>query len=250
MKADYSGQMTVDERARQLIEALESGMGLRTTLEYEQRLAAVDADGTRTFEIRWYNYDFNGEVAGKPIPQPPEHVEATRALLASTATMRTTPGGRTLDVTYSDPQLAALSRRIQRLSDSMPTYLPDRAVAIGESWSSESEFPTGLPSAAGAMTMVVRLEHTLREVREGPDGPLAVIGLAGSYSQLQGAETGSVSPMQVQLSLSGSTLFDIDRGRFISGHYELNMLALQSVNGIELELTGFATGQLELVGAE
>ena len=248
MKADYSGEGAAEARARELMEALGSGMELRTTVVYEQRLTDVAGDGTRTFQVRWHDYDFSGAIGDVPIPKPPEHVESTRALLSHSAQLRTTASGRTIEVIYTHPDLEALDRRFRQMGGSMPTYLPEDPVVVGDSWTSVVEFPTGISTSAGASTMNLELRHTLKEIRQSPSGPLAVIELAGSYSQMQGIEiSGDSPPMHVQVSLTGSTLFDIGFGRFSGGRYELDMLAVHAANGIELQLTGYANGTLELV---
>ena len=53
--------------------------------------------------------------------------------------------------------------------------------------------------------------------------------------------------MHVQLEMTGSTIFDIEAGRFTDGDYQLDMLAVQNVKGMDLEITGHASGRLELV---
>ncbi|MDP2576919.1 MAG: hypothetical protein Q8W48_04360 [Candidatus Palauibacterales bacterium] len=250
MRADYSGAGAMEDRARQMIEALASGMELRTSIEYEQRLTAVDPDGTRTFAVTWHDYKFEGKVGDRSIPPPPGHTEATRALLSGTATMRTSPVGRTLDVRYSSPELEALGGRFRELNESMPTSLPGEPVAVGDSWTSVTPFRTGLEPAGDSAVTNLEVQHMLREVLDGTDGPLAVIELSGSYSQLQGLELpGVASPMHVQFTVTGSALFDITRGRFAAGSYQLDMFALHAVNGVELQLTGFANGTLELMDA-
>jgi hypothetical protein len=243
MRAEYQGQGEVDPQAKQVMEALQEGMELRTAMEYERRLVAVDTDGTRTFEVRWHDYQYDAQLGGREIPPPPGHQDAVRNLLLQTARVRTTPTGRTVDVEYSSPQLDGLARSAQQ-DGGMPTFLPEEPVGPGDRWTSSAEFPVGL----GAGNMTLELEHTLIEIREGPEGPIAVIELAGSYSQLQGAEEiGLGVPMHLQTSLTGSTLFDVSRGRFVDGRYEIDMFALQAAEGIEIHLTGHANGILELL---
>ncbi len=249
MRAELTGAGQPHERARQLIEALSEGMRIQTAVEYEQRLAAVEIDGTRAFEVRWRGFEYTGEIGGRPIAPPPVQVESTRELLASRAQVRVSPNGRTIDVTYSQPGLASLARQFERLGGAMPTYLPERAVAVGDRWTSTGQFPVGL-AAGGTGSLTLELEHTLLEVRAGEDGRLAVIGLSGTFSNLEGIEESGIgAPMHMEASLTGSTLFDIERGRYVGGHYEIDMFALQAAEGIEIQLTGHANGNLELVSA-
>ncbi len=245
MRAEISGQGEADERTKTLMETLASGMEMRTAVEFEQRLVGVDTDSVRVFNVRWHDYQFSGKLGEEEIPPPPGYLEAMRDLLSQTAQMRTTPSGQTLDVRYSHPRLSSLTSGLDQ--GGMPTYLPEEPVAVGDSWSSTAEIPLGM-GAGGSLSL--KLDHTLREVRENPDGPIAVIELAGSYSQLQGfEESGLGVPMHVQASLAGSSLFDIDRGRFVGGRYEIDMFALHAAEGVEIELTGHANGGLELVNA-
>jgi len=245
MRAEISGQGDPDERTKKLMETLASGMEMRTAVEYEQRLVGVGADSVRVFNVRWHDYQFSGRLGDEEIPPPPGYLESMRDLLSQTARMRATPSGRTLDVTYSHPRLSGLTSGLDR--GGMPTYLPEEPVVVGDSWSSTAEIPLGM-GAGGSLSL--QLDHTLREVRADPDGPIAVIELTGSYSQLQGfEESGFGEPMHVQASLTGSSLFDIDRGRFVGGRYEIDMFALHAAEGVEIQLTGHANGRLELVNA-
>ena len=245
IRAEISGQGEPDERTKKLMETLASGMEMRTAVEYEQRLVGVDEDSTRVYNVRWHDYQFSGKLGDEEIPPPPGYLESMRDLLSQTARMRATPSGRTIDVTYSHPRLSGLTSGLDR--GGMPTYLPEEPVVIGDSWSSTAEIPLGM-GAGGSLSL--KLDHTLREVRTSPEGPIAVIELKGSYSQLQGFEdSGFGVPMHVQASLTGSSLFDIDRGRFVGGRYEIDMFALHAAEGIEIQLTGHANGGLELVNA-
>ncbi|UCC71189.1 MAG: hypothetical protein JSV86_12425 [Gemmatimonadota bacterium] len=249
MRAEYASDGQPDPRTQQLIEALAEGMGLHTAVEYEQRLAAVEEDGTRAFEVRWHDFEFTGDIGGRPISPPPIQVESTRELLSQTAQVRATPTGRTIDVTYTHPGLAGLARQFEQLEGAMPTYLPERPVRVGDRWTSVGQFPVGLsPSGAGKMTL--ELEHTLFEVRAGDQGRIAVIGLSGTFSNLQGIdEAGFGAPMHMEASLTGSALFDIDQGCYVGGHYEIDMFALHAEGGVEVQLTGHANGSLDLVSA-
>ncbi len=245
MRAEISGQGEPDERTKRLMRTLASGMEMRTAVEYEQRLVGVDTDSARIFNVRWHDYQFSGKLGDEEIPPPPGYLESMRGLLSQTARMRATPTGRTLDVTYSDPRLSGLASGLDR--GGMPTYLPEHAVVVGDSWSSTADIPLGM-GAGGVLRL--RLDHTLREIRPGPDGPIAVIELAGAYSQLQGfEESGFGEPVHVQASLTGSSLFDIDRGRFVGGRYEIDMFALHAAEGVEIQLTGHANGGLDLVNS-
>ncbi|GEM_PF-2986640 len=249
MRAEYSGPGEPDARTRQLMETLASGMGLQTAVEYELKLMEVAGDGTRTFEVRWYAFEFSGDIGGRPVAPPPGHQESVRDLLSETARVRTTPTGRTLDVAYSHPRIARLAQRLAQMEGVAPTYLPEEPVEIGDRWSSVAQFPVGL-GTGGEVRLTLELEHTLVELREGPDGPFAVIELSGSYSRLQGMEdVGLGVPMHLQASLTGFNLFDINQGRFTGGHYEIDMFALHAADGVEIQLTGHADGNLELLNA-
>ena len=245
MRAEISGQGEPDAQRQQLLETLASGIEMRTAVEYSQRLVAVTSDSLRVFDVRWHDYQFTGELGGEEIPPPPGYLESVRDLLSQRARVRTTPSGRAIEVIYSQGQLSGVTKGLER--GGMPTYLPERPVEIGDSWSSTAEIPLGLNAGA---SLNLKLEHTLREVRDAPEGRIAVIELAGSYSQLQGfEESGLGVPMHMQASLTGSSLFDIDNGRFVGGRYEIDMFALHAAEGVETRLTGHATGDLELVDA-
>lgn len=249
MRAEYVSEGEPDAQTRQLMETLASGLGLHTAVEYEQRLSAVEEDGTRAFEVRWHDFEFTGDIGGRPIPPPPTQVESTRDLLSQRARVRTTPSGRTIDVTYTHPQLAGLARQFEQLESAMPTYLPEQPVRVGDRWRSAGQFPVGL-SASGAGNMTLELEHTLLEVRPGEGGPVAVIGLSGTFSNLQGIEeSGFGAPMHMEASLTGSALFDIGHGRYVGGRYEIDMFAVHAEGGVEVQLTGHANGNLELLDA-
>lgn len=250
MRAEHSGKQQLDPGAQQLLAALEPGMGLKTSVEYEHKLVAVDPDGTRTFEVRWRDFGMTGELGDREIVQPPGHDESMRELLARPARMRTTPSGRTIDVSYGNPELARFADQFRELNGSMPTYLPESPVAVGDRWTSVVQFPVGL-DAGGIGAMTLELEHRLSEVRQDSSGPVAVIDLSGSYSKLRPIEeVGGTITMHLEASLTGSTQFDIKRGRFIAGRYELDMFAVHAAPGIEIQLTGRADGRLELLGSE
>lgn len=247
MRAEYAGEGALDAGTRRLMELLAQGMKLRTAVEYEQRLAEVAEDGTHVLDVRWHDYQFKGAIGGEQIPEPPGRAEATRDLLSEVARVRTTPAGRTIDVTFSNPRLAAFARQFAQ--GGMPTYLPERPVRVGDSWTGVASFPLGTP-VGGLAAMEIELVHTLKEVREGPAGPIAVIELSGSYSQLQGMEdVGLGVPLYMEASLTGSSLFDIDEGRFVGGRYEMDMFALNATENIEVRLIGHADGTLELLRA-
>lgn len=249
MRAEYVSEGEPDARTRQLMETLASGMGLRTGVEYEQRLSAIEGDGTRVFEVRWHDFQFAGDIGGRPIPPPPIQVESTRDLLSQRARVRMTPSGRTIEVTYTHPQLAGLARQFEQLESAMPTYLPQTPVRVGDRWTSVGQFPVGL-AADGAGSMALELEHTFLELRTGEEGRIAVIGLSGTFSNLRGAEeSGFGAPLNMEASLTGSALFDIDRGRYVGGSYEIDMFAVHAEGGVEVQLTGHANGTLELLAA-
>ncbi len=248
MRAEYVSEAEPDAETRQLLDALASGMGLHTAVEYEQRLVAVEEDATRVFAVRWHDFEFTGDIGGRPIPPPPTQVESTRDLLSQRARVRTTPNGRTIDVTYSHPGLAGLARQFEQLQSALPTYLPEAPVRVGDRWTSVGQFPVGM-SASGAGNMTLELEHTFQELEPGEDGRVALIGLSGTFSNLQGAElSGLGAPMHMEASLTGSALFDIDHGRYVGGRYEIDMFAVHAEAGVEVQLIGHANGTLELVG--
>jgi len=249
MRTEYVSEGEPDARTRLLMETLASGMGLHTAVEYEQRLAAVEEDGTRAYEVRWHDYEFAGEIGGRPITPPPTEAELQRDLLSQRARVRMTSSGRTIEVTYSHPQLAGLARQFEQLESAMPTYLPETPVRVGDRWTSVGEFPVGL-AASGSGSMALELEHTFLELRPGEEGRVAVIGLSGTFSNLQGAErSGFGAPLHMEAGLTGSALFDIDHGRYVGGYYEIDMFAVHAESGVELQLTGHATGTLELLSA-
>ncbi len=248
MRADYAGPPQRDAGVRRLLETLAEGMVLRTALEYEQRLKTVEADGTRTFGVRWHDFDVGGDVGGRPVPPPPGHLGTTRELLSRSAEIRTTATGRTLAVDFAHPGLAKLAEQIERIEGAMPTYLPEVPVKLGDSWTSVARFPVELaPGGLGSLDL--QLEHTLVELRPGEEGPIAVIELRGSYSRLQGMEEEVAGiPIHLQATMTGQTRFAVAEGRFIDGRYEIDMFALHAAEGIEIQLTGHANGTLELVG--
>ncbi len=258
MRAEVSGGGEPDEAARRLIEALASGMTLSTAVEYERALVDVGEDSVRTFLVRWRDYRYTGELGGKPVPPPPGFARSVRDLLSQTARVRATPTGRTISVEYSHPKLAGLASQLEQMEGGMPTYLPDGPVRVGDRWTSTATVPLGVDLPGGALTL--KLEHTLKAVRDDPDGPIAEIALSGSYSQLQGVEAAPQGPpLHVQASLTGSSLFDIARGRFVGGRsgsngglsggrYEIDLFALHAAEGVEIDMTGHATGELKLLG--
>ncbi len=131
----------------------------------------------------------------------------------------------------------------------MPTYLPPGPVRVGDSWAGRASLPlqTG---TGGTESMEFELEHTLREVRQAPGGPIAVIALSGNYSREDGIETMELGlPLHMEASFTGTSLFAIGEGRFVGGSYELDMFALHSTGDAEVELTGHANGHLELIEA-
>ncbi len=249
MRAEYLVEGEPDARARQLMDLFASGMRLRTTVEYEQRLVEVAGDGTRAFEVRWHDYQFLGSVGDREI-QPPEGQQAlTRELLSQTARVRTTATGRTLDIAHSHPRIARLAAGWQPLEGGMPTSLPEGPVKVGDRWTSTAQIPIGVVGGEGG-SLALELEHTLQELRDGPAGPVAVIAVTGSYSQLQGFEdVGLGVPLHLQANLTGSSMFDIAQGRFVGGRYEVDMFALHAAEGLEIQLTGHADGHLELLSA-
>jgi len=248
MRAAYNSELEPDAQTRRLIELLSDGMVMKTAMEYEQTLARVAEDGTLVLDVRWHAFDLDGKIGDMPVPPPPGHVESTKRLLQQTARMRVTPDGRTIDVAYSDPDLAGMTGGVQGPGGTMPTYLPNGPVRVGDSWSSVARFPVGSPGSGGIGSLELELRHRLVEVQHGPEGPVAVIELSGSYSKLQGVGEMSLgTPMHMEATLSGSTRFDIRRGRFSDGHYEIDMLALHSESGVEVELVGLAQGELKLL---
>ncbi|HSG81700.1 MAG TPA: hypothetical protein VLC48_05585 [Gemmatimonadota bacterium] len=248
MRAEYKATGTVDDGLQRLIGALEEGMIVRTAVEYDERLVAVDPDGARTFDVRWHDYQFQGQIGDKPIPEPPGRAEATRDLLAaSAARVRTDPTGRTLAVEYSNSRARALVRQFEQAG--VPTYLPEIPVRVGDSWTGRASFPLGTGLGVEE-SMELDLVHTLSEVRQGPSGPVAVIGISGSYSRLQGIENvGLGSPLHMEASLTGSSLFNLQEGRFVGGQYEIDMFALHATPEVEVQLVGHARGKLELLEA-
>lgn len=247
MRAEYTLEGEPGAPARDWIDLLKSGMGLRTLVEYEQKLVQVAGDGTRDFEVRWHDYQFSGRVGDREIPPPRGQLELVEALLAQTARFRTTSSGRTIEVNHSDPRIARMAAGWQPLEGGIPTSLPERPVAIGDRWTNSAQIPLGLPTG-GAGSMTLELEHTLVELREGPHGPVAVISVKGSYSRLHGLGDLTLGePMHLEATVIGSSLFDINQGRFVGGRYEVDMFALHAERGVELQLTGHADGKLELL---
>lgn len=235
-----------DDRGRQLMQALDPGIHMRTTMEYEQELIDVGPEGLRTFELRWRDYEFQGSVGGQAIEPPRGHESALQDLLAEPVLLRASPQGKTESVEYAHPRLARAGA-LGGVQGALPAQLPDRPVAVAEQWGGSVDLPIELPSG-GRATLTFDLEHTLSRVMEGPSGPVAVIAVSGSYARLSGVEEmSSEMPMHLQASLQGEALFDVDAGQFISGDYEVDLFALHASEGVELQLTGHATGTLRTV---
>ncbi len=249
MRAEYTVEGEPMAPTQDWIDLARSGMGLRSSVEYEQKLVDVAGDGTRAFEVRWHDYQFSGRVGERQIAPPPGQQELVSILLSQTARFRTTPSGRTIDVTHSDPRIARLTAGLQPLEGGVPTSLPEGPVAIGDRWTSTAQVPVGMPTG-GPTSMTMELEHTLAELRDGPHGPVAVIAVKGSYSRLRDSDDLSLAePLHLEATLSGSSLFDVNQGRFVGGRYEVDMFALHAASGVELQLTGHANGKLELLSA-
>lgn len=245
MRAEFRGTGALDEATQQLFGALREGMDVRTVVEYEQRLADIAPDGTHIFDVRWHDYQFRGRLGGEEIPAPPGHAAARRELLAGTARVKTTPSAEMIDVSYSSPRMGALARQFQQAG--MPTFLPAAPVQVGDSWTGKASLPLR-PGTGGTESMEFDLRHTLKEVRRGPGGPIAVIALAGSYSREEGVEAIERGlPLHMEASLTGLSLFAVGEGRFVGGSYELDMFALHSTGDAEVALTGHANGVLELI---
>ncbi len=249
MRAEYTVEGEPVAPAQDWIDLARSGMGLRSSVVYEQKLVEVADDGTRAFEVRWHDYQFSGRVGEREIDPPRSQLELVTLLLSQSARFRTTPSGRTIDVTHSDPRIARLAAGWQPLEGGVPTSLPEQPVAIGDRWTSTAQIPVGMPTG-GPASMTMELEHTLAELRDGPHGPVAVIAVKGSYSRLRGLDDLALNePLHLEANLSGSSLFDVNQGRFVGGRYEVDMFALHAANGVELQLTGHANGELELLSA-
>ncbi len=251
MRAEYSVEDEPVAPAQSWIDLARSGMGLRSSVEYEQKLVGVEQDGTRVFEVRWRDYQFSGKVGDREIEPPRGQQELVADLLSQTARFRTTPSGRTIGVTHSDPRIARLAAGWQPFEGGVPTSLPERPVGIGDRWTSTAQIPVGTPAAGPAnMKMELELEHTLAEMRSGPHGPVAVIVVKGSYSRQRDLNDLTLDePLHLEATLSGSSLFDVNQGRFVGGRYEVDMFALHAAAGVELQLTGHANGKLELLSA-
>lgn len=249
MGAEYEGEAPSD-RARELIGALGSGLQMRMSMVYDQRLREIAADGNRTFEFRWREYDFGGEVNGEPVPEPPGHDAMVERLLARSARVRTTELGQPVAVEYEDPEVERLGGAFGRMPGALPVYLPERPVGAGDRWEGRIELPLEMPG--GPRSVPFRLEHTLREVRPGPDGPVAVIEVRGSYSSLEQAAGGddAAAAMHFEATIAGSAEFDIDAGWFRDGRYEIDMYAVEGLDEGSIHLTGHATGALAGLGRE
>ena len=247
IRAEYSDGDIPNGRARRLMQSLGPGIQMHTVMEYEQELTNVEPDDTRVFEIRWDDYRFSGKVGGDDVTPPPQADEAVDRILSQTALVRTTARGQTVDVKYDAPAFARAGEELRAVQNALPTLLPDGPVQVGDRWTGETELPLRLPTGESG-TVKVEMRHTLREIRPGPAGPVAVIDLQGSYSDLEGARAGAILPMYLEATLTGTARFDIEAGRFGGGEYEVDMFALNTgEEGGELRLTGHASGELKLL---
>lgn len=75
--------------------------------------------------------------------------------------------------------------------DQMAPQLPERPVAVGESWTERRSLSTGAGPGAN-LDMSVETRYTLRELRPGPAGQTAVIGLTMTLALPQGANVARV----------------------------------------------------------
>lgn len=246
--ADFTEGRAASPRGRQLMEAIGSGIRMKTVMEYEQELEGVGRDGVRTFELRWQDYDFQGSVGDRLVEPPPGHGGRVQELLSRPVHLRATPLGRTVDVDYGHPQLAQLAGGMGGLQGAVPAQLPERPIAVGDRWSGVVELPMELPTGRSG-SLAFQMEHELQAVEEGPNGPIAVIGIRGSYSHLRGVEEmGRDLPMHLEATLTGRVRFDVSGGHFLDGGYQVDLFALHSGEGGDLQLTGHATGGLERLG--
>lgn len=247
VRAEYSAGAVPNARARRLMQSLGPGIQMRTVMVYEQELTEIAADDTRVFEVRWDDYRFSGKVGGDEVTPPPGADEAVQRILSQTALVRTTARGQTVDVRYETPAFAQAGQELRAVQNALPTLLPERPVQPGDHWTGETELPLRMPTGENGM-MKLQLRHTLREIQTGPAGPIAVIDLQGSYSDLEGARAQAVLPMYLEATLTGTARFDIQAGRFNGGEYQVDMFALNTgEKGGELRLTGHATGELKLL---
>lgn len=117
------------------------------TAEMEQKITRVTAVADSL--VLKINYDSNDKDSD------PGQMEALAELVGETTTMKLTDQGKMSDVKLPDAaneMLAASGVDLHEILKTMVTQLPDRPIAVGETWNVEQEFPiAGFGKADGVM---------------------------------------------------------------------------------------------------
>jgi hypothetical protein len=219
-------------------------MGQTTTTGTVQiTTTAVHPDGSAQLQLRISNMDVQGAVISPDARQQLQHG-------LSGLSMSYTQNARGQIVSRDEPtgvspQFRALVDGVLQSLDQMSPQLPEQAVAIGATW--QDHRTTHVSIGPGAqMDLTIDVTYTLRELRQGPHGPVAVIGLAMTMGIGHGP-SGSV-PITGTGNATGEMTIELGRGVLSDSHSNGSMNMHVSAQGRTADIATTFTNEMRATG--
>jgi hypothetical protein len=211
---------TPGSRLRYAVRSSQNAQGLASnisqTLEIETQ--QVHADGAAEQRARTLAFSMESGA----LPQQQRQL-LQQAMLGAVFQYRIDPRGRIVSrqpVQGLSGSLVELGEQAwQTVEGSFPA-LPATPIAVGASWNDSKQVRFAL--GAARLVMRVDLTYTLREVRRGPQGPSAVLGVEMNLTVTQGVGAPNVTVSGVGRA-TGEVQFLVDRGVLQRATSNLNL---------------------------
>jgi hypothetical protein len=197
------------QRLRYAVRSSQNAQGLASTIQQglEVETQQVQPDGSATQRARTLSF----RMESGALPQA-QRAQLEQAMSAAVFQYRLDPRGRVISrqpVGGLTGSLTELGDQVwQTVEGSIPA-LPEGPVSVGASWTDTKQVRFAL--GAARLAMRIDLTYTLRELRRGPQGPVAAIAVAMTLSVTQAVGAPNVTVGGTGRA-TGEVLFLTDRG--------------------------------------
>lgn len=211
---------TQGQRVRYNVQTANQMSGISSTINQTMELetTAVQPDGNADQRLRVTRVEVNAPGLPTNVRQ-----QMSQQLTGITFQYRMSPRGQIVSrqpVQGLPPALAQMGDQLAQSIEQLTPQLPEAAVAIGHTWRDSKT--TRVSMGASNMTLRIDLTYTLRELRRGPTGAIAVVGVALAMSIPQGTAAQNVTVTGTGTGTGDITL-QLDRGVVQRSHSTAEM---------------------------
>jgi hypothetical protein len=175
---------------------------------------AVNPDGSAQLQMRITNMD----IQGAAIPASARQ-QVSQGIAGLTMSYTQNARGQVVnrqEPTGVSPQMRPLVDGVLQSLDQMSPQLPEQAVSIGATW--QDHRTTHVTMGPGMqMDLTIDVTYTLRELRNGPHGQTAIIGLAMTMAIGTGSAVANI-PITGTGNATGEMTLELSRGVLADSH--------------------------------